>query len=66
MVVGTGSVVLPGVTIGQGAAIGALSLIRKDVEAFAIMFGNPAKKIGERGRSMLEHEAMLRQREQAG
>src|SRR5262249_15779944 len=53
-IVGCGSVILPGVTIGNSAAVGALSLIRKNVEDFAIVAGNPAKKIGQRSRGHLE------------
>ncbi|MYL84638.1 acyltransferase [Desulfovibrio aerotolerans] len=63
-VVGTGSVLLPGVTVGQGAAIGALSLVRKNVEEYAILLGNPAKKIGQRGRTFLDHEIVLRRWEE--
>jgi len=37
--------VLPGVTIGDGAIIGANSLITKDVPAYSIVGGNPAKVI---------------------
>ncbi|HEY4641156.1 MAG TPA: acyltransferase [Thermoanaerobaculia bacterium] len=36
-VVGAGSVILPGVTLHEGACVGALSLIRKDVPAFTIV-----------------------------
>ena len=45
--IGARSIVLKGVTIGKGALIGAGSVISKDVEAFAIVAGNPAKKIGD-------------------
>ena len=38
----------PGVTIHEGAVIGARAVITKDVEAHAIMAGNPAKKIKSR------------------
>lgn len=47
-VIGTGSTVLPGVTLFEGAAVGAMSLIKKDVEAFSIVFGVPAKKVKNR------------------
>jgi galactoside O-acetyltransferase len=40
--------VMPNVTIGYGAVIGANSLVLKDVEAWSICVGSPCKKIGER------------------
>jgi acetyltransferase-like isoleucine patch superfamily enzyme len=46
--IGTNSVVLPAVTIGEGAVIGALSLVLKDVEPWSINVGIPCKKIGIR------------------
>lgn len=49
--VGMESFVLPGVTIGEGAIVGAGSLVTKDVPAWTIAIGRPAtvvKKIRER------------------
>ena len=42
---GEGVVVLPGVTIGQGTIIGANAVVSKNVPAFSIAVGNPAKVI---------------------
>lgn len=47
---GAGSVVLPGVTLGWGAAAGALSLVRDDVPDCHVVVGTPARFIGERDR----------------
>lgn len=55
-IVGSGSVILPGVTVGEGAAIGALSLVRTDCDAFGIYVGTPARRIGDRQRGLLELE----------
>ncbi|MGK7868770.1 chloramphenicol acetyltransferase [Falsiroseomonas sp. E2-1-a20] len=41
--IGHGAIVLPGVTIGTGAAIGAGAVVTKDVPAFAVAVGNPAR-----------------------
>lgn len=41
--IGTGSIVLKGVTIGDNAVIGAGSVVTKDVPAGAIAAGNPAR-----------------------
>jgi len=44
--IGAGSIILPGVTIGRFAMIGAGSLVTHDVVDFAIVFGNPARQWG--------------------
>ena len=41
--IGHGAVVLPGVSLGSGAAVGAGSIVTKDVPPFAIVVGNPAR-----------------------
>jgi maltose O-acetyltransferase len=46
--IGYRAIILPGVTIGEGAVIGAGAVVTKDVEPYAIVGGNPARKIGER------------------
>lgn len=42
---GTGTIILPGVTIGEGAIVGAGSVVTKDVPAWTIALGNPAKVV---------------------
>ena len=42
---GTGSMIMPGVTIGEGAIVGAGSLVTKDIPAWTIAMGRPAKVI---------------------
>lgn len=59
VIVGSGSVILPGVTLEDGAAVGALSLIYKNCEAFGIYAGNPARRIKARRRDLLELEQRL-------
>ena len=44
--IGFHCVILPGVKIGEGAIIGAMSLVNKDVPKGAIVAGVPAKIIG--------------------
>lgn len=46
--IGAGSIILPGVIIGEGAVVAAGSIVTKDVEAFTIVGGNPAKFIKKR------------------
>jgi acetyltransferase-like isoleucine patch superfamily enzyme len=45
-------IVLPGCTIGEGAVVGAGSVVTKDIVPFSINAGIPAKKIGERNRNI--------------
>lgn len=44
--------IMPGVTIHEGAIVLAGSVVTKDVEAWTIVGGNPAKKIKERQRKI--------------
>lgn len=47
--VGANAVILPGVTIGNGAIVAAGAVVNVDVDAFAIVGGVPARVIGTRG-----------------
>lgn len=44
--IGASAIVLPGVRIGRGAVIGALSVVTSDVPALTIVAGQPAREIG--------------------
>ena len=55
-----GSVILPGVTLEDGVVVGALSLIKSNCQAFGIYAGNPARRIKERKRDLLELEQQFR------
>ena len=59
VVVGAGSVILPGVTIGDGAAIGALTLVSRDVQPMTVSLGVPARRIGKRNDGHLALEKRL-------
>ena len=52
-VIGTNAVIFPGVTIGEGAIVGALSLVREDVPDWSIYAGIPAKRVGTRRKDLL-------------
>jgi acetyltransferase-like isoleucine patch superfamily enzyme len=47
--VGTGAIVLPGVTIGVGAMIGAGAVVTADVPDGTTVVGNPARTVAQRG-----------------
>ena len=59
VIVGAGSIILPGVKIEDGTAVGALSLVSKPCDGFWIYAGNPAKKIKPRKRFLLDMETQL-------
>jgi len=46
---GANATILCGVTIGEGALVGAGSVVVKDVPARTIVIGNPARKVGQVG-----------------
>lgn len=56
VIIGAGTVVLPGVTISEGVAIGAMSLINSDCAAFGVYIGVPAKFRKHRKRNFLDME----------
>lgn len=60
VIIGSGSVVLPRVTIGEGSSVGALSLVSKNLEAWGIYFGLPAKRLKGRSKDVLKLEDELR------
>lgn len=44
--VGANTTVLPGITIGERALVGAGSVVTKDVPAYTLVVGNPARPVG--------------------
>jgi galactoside O-acetyltransferase len=59
VIVGAGSIILPNLIIEEGAAIGAMSLVNKDIEPWSINVGIPCKKISDRKTDILELEKQL-------
>jgi galactoside O-acetyltransferase len=59
VIIGAGSIVLPGATLEEGVAIGSLSLIKGLCREFGVYFGVPVKRIAERKRNLLLLEEKL-------
>lgn len=62
-IIGSGSVILPNTIINDGAAVGALSLVNKDLEEWCLYAGVPAKKIKNRSKDkilQLERDFLLK------
>jgi dTDP-4-amino-4,6-dideoxygalactose transaminase/acetyltransferase-like isoleucine patch superfamily enzyme len=57
-ILASGVVLCPDVEIGEGAFIGAGSVITRSVENHALMFGNPAKKVGEASTMQCRYDMM--------
>ncbi len=55
-VVGSGTTVLPGVELGEGSSIGAMSLLMKSTQPWKVYFGVPARIIGDRNKNILNLE----------
>ena len=56
--IGTGAVILPGVTVGRGAIVGAGAVVSRDVQPFAIVAGVPARFLRWRdGQGPAENQA---------
>jgi acetyltransferase-like isoleucine patch superfamily enzyme len=52
-IVGSCSIILPGVTLEVGTSIGAMSLVTKSTKAWTFCFGIPAKKLRDRSKELL-------------
>lgn len=58
-IIGAGSIVLPGGIIREGAAIGAMSLIKEEIPPYQIYAGIPARQIKERSKEMLKYLGLV-------
>lgn len=43
--IGTGAMIMPGVTVGEGAIVGARAMVTKDIPAWSLALGSPAKVV---------------------
>ena len=59
-IIGAGSVILPGVNIGDGSSVGALCLVTRDLEPWGVYVGSPARRVGNRARDILELEKQFK------
>jgi acetyltransferase-like isoleucine patch superfamily enzyme len=53
--IGAGAKILSGVSIGTGSVVGAGCIVRKDVEPYTVVAGNPAREVGSVLESDLSH-----------
>lgn len=57
--IGANCTIMPGVTIREGALIGANSLVNKDLDSWGIYVGNPIRKIGVREKPSSERRGII-------
>jgi galactoside O-acetyltransferase len=63
--IGTGALILPGVEIADGAAVGAMSVVPHSLKGWTIYAGNPVKEQGARSQELLSLEPLVRNRNDA-
>lgn len=52
-IVGTNSLIFPGVTLGKGCCVGAMSMVTKSTDEWSVYFGIPAKRLKNRRQDLL-------------
>lgn len=61
VIVGVASVILPGVEVGDGSSVGAMSMVAKSLEPWGIYVGAPARRIKDRSKKLLELERQFKE-----
>ena len=61
--IGAGAVLLPGVTIGRGALVGAGAVVTRDVAPYTVVIGNPARQQHTLGAGEWASRVMLAEEE---
>jgi len=56
VVIGSASIILPGVNIEEGCAVGAFSLVNDSLQSWGVYVGQPAKFLKKRKQDLLEQE----------
>jgi acetyltransferase-like isoleucine patch superfamily enzyme len=60
VIIGTNSIIFPGVTVAEGCSIAAMSLVDKDTQEWGIYAGIPARRIKDRSKNLLQLEIEYR------
>ena len=55
-IIGASSLIMPGVRVAEGTAVGAMSMVTKSTEPWSVYFGVPAKRLKARKKELLSLE----------
>ncbi len=56
VIIGSGSMIFPGVEVAEGCSVGALSIVNKSTQPWGIYVGTPARRVKDRSKNLLEFE----------
>lgn len=59
VIIATGCTILPGVTLEEGSAVGAMSFVKENIAPWTIVAGIPAKYLKQRERNVLKLESQF-------
>ena len=59
VIIGAGSIIMPGVSIAEGCSVGAMSLINQSTLPWGIYVGVPGRRLKDRGKNILKLEKIL-------
>lgn len=66
VLIGAGSIILPGVDLAEGTAIGAMTLVKESTAPWGIYAGNPCRRLSDRSKDLLDLERQFLRDIEAG
>lgn len=64
VIIGASSIVFPGVELAEGCSVGAMTLVNKSTLPWGIYIGNPARRVKDRKKDLLDLEAQFLKEQQ--
>ena len=58
-IIGSGCTILPNVVVGEGVAVGSMSLVNRSLEPWGVCIGIPCKRVKDRNKNLLELEKVF-------
>jgi galactoside O-acetyltransferase len=56
VIIGAGTTILPGCVLGEGASVGAMSMVTKSLDPWGVYFGIPVRRLKARKKKLLDLE----------